>query len=189
VLQGSGADQLIGIIVTPVSSADVKWQVLREKRLSHKSLESVESPEIGSFWPHLLLSHCFVTLAVPSSFHQKLIGSKIIKWYSRRNWLKGQTLRTKENHLHAGQDGTCCWVHESAVHIRSSIRPRSKLAQFENGCRCLDWMNEQDQATTHRLARIHVGLRVLSRNLLLLFINNRQVGMTHASAVFRLDDY
>jgi hypothetical protein len=80
-------------------------------------------------------------------------------------------------------------VHKSAVHIRSSNRPRSKLAQFENGCRCLDWMNEPDQATTHRLARIHVGLRVLSRNLLLLFIKNKQVGMTHASAVFRLDDY
>ncbi len=42
------------IAAAPISSADVKWQVLREKRLSHKSLESVESPENGSFWTHLL---------------------------------------------------------------------------------------------------------------------------------------
>jgi hypothetical protein len=79
--------------------------------------------------------------------------------------------------------------HKSAVHIRSSNRPRSKLAQFENGCRCLDWMNEQDQATTHRLARIRVGLKSSIWILALLFIKNKQVGMTHASAVFRLDDY
>jgi hypothetical protein len=72
-------DVLIGIVAAPVSSADVKWQVIREKRLGHKLsfpfiCARIGSGAFGRFW-----SHCFVTLAVPSSFHQKLIGRKILK--------------------------------------------------------------------------------------------------------------
>jgi hypothetical protein len=54
-------------------------------------------------------------------------------------------------------------------------------------------MNEPDQAPTHRLARIRVGLKSSIWIPALLFITKKkkkkkQVGMTNASAVFRLDD-